>query len=405
MKINSKKNRIQSVDIYFAGEPTGGLTKRAQFEFNYHSNASTPVASSMPLDTVAYQRNALFPIFEMNIPEGYIRQRIFERLQKHIKVDEMLFLALQGASGVGCLSYRCPEIEHEVQAPEELSSLLAWDGDEELFETLVDKFLLQTSISGVQPKVLVPETFIREKDALVLPSLIVKSSDDQYPQCALNEFICMSLAKACDIVTPEFWLSENHALFIMRRFDLQPNGDCRAMEDMAVLQGKTSNAKYDASYESIAKAIDLYSSAPTLDKEIFFRMIVHSCMMGNGDGHLKNYAMLYDHVDNMRLSPLYDVVNTQVYVNNDTLALSLGKRKDFPDRRRIIDFARALGVKKPDDIIDSFAETIMQELSNLESFTDEMDSDIAGLIKQNIHTLTTLSPIKKRAARKHTKHP
>ncbi len=81
MKINTDQ-RIRRIDIKVAGEVSGLLEKKAQFEYTYHSNAQLPVAAAMPLEQRAYQSGALFPIFEMNIPEGFIRYRITERLRK-----------------------------------------------------------------------------------------------------------------------------------------------------------------------------------------------------------------------------------------------------------------------------------------------------------------------------------
>ena len=80
MKINVK-GRIQLIDIKVAGRPAGRLNKNAQFEFTYHSDARKPVSVTMPLGARYYQGGALFPIFEMNIPEGYVRYRITERLR------------------------------------------------------------------------------------------------------------------------------------------------------------------------------------------------------------------------------------------------------------------------------------------------------------------------------------
>ena len=171
----------------------------------------------------------------MNIPEGFIRHRITERSRKHIQVDEMLFLALQGNAGIGCISYETLGGEQEEVRAENLAEILVWEGSHELFDELVNKYLLQSSISGIQPKVLVPEAIVAtEKGALILPSLIVKSGDEEHPGLALNEFICMRLAKACQIEAPELWLSDNQQLFVMRRFYLKADGSCIAMEDMAV---------------------------------------------------------------------------------------------------------------------------------------------------------------------------
>lgn len=404
MKIKAGQ-RISQINIKVTGEATGLLTKKAQFEFSYHSDAQVPVAAAMPVDERFFRHGILFPIFEMNIPEGYIRHRITERLRKHIKVDDMLFLALQGNAGIGCIAYEAEGFEREEPGSEKLSEILSWQGGDDLFEELLNKYLLQSNISGVQPKVMVPEnTSVAEKGALVLPSLIVKSGDEEFPQLAINEFICMQLARACQIKTPEFWLSDNQQLFVMRRFDLQDDGTCMAMEDMAVLQGKSTNNKYESSYELISKALDLYSSEIIADKEVLFKMLVHSCMVGNGDAHLKNFAMLYESMDDMRLSPLYDVVNTQIYNPKDTLALNLGKSKAFPDRKRIINFGKLTGVKKCEDIVDEMADHIRGELERLSDYTEVMESDFKSTILDNIYRSTTRSSIKTRRARKYTKH-
>ena len=252
---------------------------------------------------------------------------------------------------------------------------------------------------------MVPEiTGVTEKSAFILPSLIVKSGDDEFPQLAINEYICMQLAKSCQIETPEFWLSDNQQLFVMRRFDLKDNGSCRAMEDMAVLQGKSTNDKYRSSYESISKVLSIYSSNIKDDHKTLFKMLVHSCMVGNGDAHLKNYAMLYDDLNDMRLSPLYDVVNTQIYNPADTLALSLGKSKEFPDRKRLIDFGKSIGVKNAEDIVDEMADQIRDGLEALKDYTDAMELDIKSTILNNIHRSTTRTAIKSRAVRQYTKH-
>lgn len=403
MKVKTDQ-RIRQINIKVAGEVAGLLEKNAQFEFTYHSNALFPVAASMPLETRSYRDGALFPIFEMNIPEGFIRHRITEKLRKHIQVDDMLFLALQGNTGIGCITYETEGVEQEEVGAENLAEILAWEGSNDLFEELVNKYLLQSNISGVQPKVMVPEaTVVAEKGALILPSLIIKSCDEEFPQLVINEFICMQLAKACQIDTPEFWLSDNQQLFVMRRFDLKDDGSCRAMEDMAVLQGKSTNNKYQSSYELVSKVLSFFSSEINTDNEALFKMLVHSCMVGNGDAHLKNYAMLYNDPDDMRLSPLYDVVNTQIYNPKDTLALNLGKSKAFPDRKRIIDFGKSINVKNCEDIVDEMAGQIRDELEGLVDYTEAMVLDIKSTILENIHRSTTRIAIKSRAVRRHTK--
>jgi hypothetical protein len=106
----------------------------------------------------------------------------------------------------------------------------------------------------------------------------------------------------------------------------------------------------------------------------------------------------------MRLTQLYNVVNSQIYYPKDTLALNLGKSKTFPDRKRIIDFGKYIGVKKCEDIVDEMAEQIRDELELLTDHTEAMELDIKSTILENIYKTTTRTATKTRAARKHTKH-
>jgi len=114
--------------------------------------------------------------------------------------------------------------------------------------------------------------------------------------------------------------------------------------------------------------------------------------------------MLYDNPDDMRLSPLYDVVNTQLYHPVDTLALNLGKSKTFPDRKRIIDFGKSINVKSCEAIVDEMAEQIREELEVLIDYTEAMTLDIKSSILANIHRTTTRTAIKTRVTRRYTKH-
>ena len=163
-------------------------------------------------------------------------------------------------------------------------SPLPWQGSESLFGELLNKYLLQTSISGVQPKILVGDS----RATFHTPNLIIKSGLHEYPGLAINEFFCMTAAKKCDLPVPKFHLSDNQTLFIMHRFDLRDNGDHLGMEDFSVLLGERTDDKYTGSYENLAKIISMYCASPEKDMETFFRLLVLSATVGNGDAHKKN---------------------------------------------------------------------------------------------------------------------
>ena len=67
-------------------------------------------------------------------------------------------------------------------------------------------------------------------------------------------------------------------------------------------------------------------------------MIVINHFVKNGDAHLKNFGLIYDNLDEIRLAPAYDVVSTCVYIKNDIPALLLLGSKKWWKRNYLIRF-------------------------------------------------------------------
>ncbi len=374
--------RIRRLRVYVPQGESGTLEKSHRFSFAYdHSiSADRQISISMPVRLPSYSRGAVHPIFEQNIPEGYVRERITERLRKHIRIDEMLFLALQRDYGIGRLGFKSEQFPTNKIEKENLSEILRWQGKESLFEELVNKYLLQTSISGVQPKVLVRDN----RATFQTPGLIIKSGLKEYPGLAVNEFICMSAARNCGLTVPDFYLSDDHSLFVMHRFDLHENGDHLGLEDFSVLLGERAQDKYMGSYETLANVITMYCAAPRIDMESFFRLIVLSAAVGNGDAHKKNFSLIYDDIqcpETIRLSPAYDIVSTLPYLGNDTPALKMnGHKKGFPKKNELSRFGKRIGVKKPAEIIQQIIDNVTDTLIHHKDLLQEYP-----LIQKAIH--------------------
>ena len=62
-----------------------------------------------------------------------------------------------------------------------------------------------------------------------------------------------------------------------------------------------------------AEVITIFSSNVDVDLRRFFEQATLSVMLRNGGAHLKNFGMLYSDADDVRLSPVFDVVTTAVY--------------------------------------------------------------------------------------------
>ncbi|WP_288988689.1 HipA N-terminal domain-containing protein, partial [uncultured Pseudoalteromonas sp.] len=55
-----------------------------------------------------YSSGSLHPIFSQNLPEGFNRRFIADKLARYAKVNDMYLLALQGEQGIGMLSCELP---------------------------------------------------------------------------------------------------------------------------------------------------------------------------------------------------------------------------------------------------------------------------------------------------------
>lgn len=336
------------------------LTTAEDFIFRYEEDAlpNRAISLSMPVRLDEFRRRDLHPIFQMNLPEGYVLEQLRNRLVKTVNVDPMLLLALSGSSSpIGRVQVRSEAVDallgERTFPGEKLEEILTWDGAEDIFSDLLDRYILRAGISGVQPKVLVPER--RENDLPRVTSktsdLIIKSGRDEFPGLAINEFLCMSVAKEAGIPVPEFYLSDNAKLFVMRRFDRDAQLNSVGFEDMAALMGLSADQKYSKSYAAIAKAIRLFCPAQHVQSSLdqLFDSVALSCIVGNGDAHLKNYGLLYSEPTqrDARLAPAYDIVNTTAYIPEDVLALDLAGNKSMSaSRQGLLEFAQTCEIEK-----------------------------------------------------------
>ncbi|WP_092401614.1 type II toxin-antitoxin system HipA family toxin [Pseudomonas sp. NFACC39-1] len=378
-------SKVKLLNVMTPQGYSGDLSKGSQFSFAYASaEAPREVSLVMPYDPTPSVSNVLHPIFDMNVPEGFLADQIKRRMARHMQVDDMRLLSVIGGNQIGRLSYVNPdEALTTVRAQVGLQDILSADTSQSVFDFLVDTYF-ESGISGVQPKVLVPDLdkLTGDRKTMLSSDLIVKSGAEEYAHLAQNEFLCLEAARLAGLETPPFWLSENGELFVMERFDLTPSGRL-GFEDMAVLLGlykdPHDNYKYSQSYETLAAVVNQVCrhAEPVRELERFFSSVCLSVMVRNGDAHLKNFGVIYTHPDaleTVRLAPVFDVTTTTVYEHYNpksgrslvdrTLAIKMNKVKTYPDRQQLIEFGRKhCGVDKPLLIIERIADAMDQALA------------------------------------------
>ncbi len=314
-----------------------------------------------------YSSGPLHPIFAQNIPEGFNRRLIVEKLSRYTKVNDMYLLALQGDQGIGILSYKSELNFPEVESLN-LSEILSYRSKEPLFPQLLEKYYLRTSLAGMQPKVSIPDAYTVQSDNKVQQrDLIVKSFDSEFPLLTVNEFVCMQAARHCGLEPPKTYLSENLETYVVERFDKTSDGTKLGYEDFTTLMKKSNDpcAKYTSSYETLLKATYLYTGS-VAEVEKMYKYIVFNCLIGNGDAHLKNFALQYSSdMKNIFVSPPFDLTHTLIYESIDNqMALKLAGSKAFPDLSHLIKLAESdqFRIRNPKAIIEFLSENILDYL-------------------------------------------
>lgn len=324
---------------------------RGDSVFTYAENAQeeNAVSLTMPTRLESYMwEQGIPPIFEMNLPEGALRDELVRRFSKAVRgFDDFAMLAIVGPYQLGRVGIANAPNASEQPPETSLADLLVHDGAQGLFDDLLHTYGQYSGVSGVQPKVLVRDsaTTIDRLTHRGATHLVKSFRPEEYPELAANEYFCMRAALHCGLEVPTFELSEHGKFLVVERFDLNDKGYL-GFEDFCVLNAWPSKAKYDGSYEGAAKQIKEFVSPPLLNQalESFFKIVALSSGVKNGDAHLKNFGVLYEHCAadaQISLAPAYDIVTTSVYIKSDSMALLLGGSKAWPKYKMLMRFGRS----------------------------------------------------------------
>jgi serine/threonine-protein kinase HipA len=360
----------------------------------------TVAGSSYPAERLT----VLHPVFDMNLPEGALREALNQLFAKALPVfDDLALLEIVGRSLIGRLRFGA-SAEHLDEVPSQnLRELLSSRGTDGLFADLLRRYARYSGVAGVQPKLLIRDdgTLGTSKfspvpvgDRLTARGTthIVKSFDAvKHPGLASNEFLCLKAARLAGLPVPPVEIASGGHLLIVERFDLKPDGSYLAFEDGCALDGRLSREKYVGSYEQLASTLTGTLRGPdgtATQLAQFFRALVLSVAVRNGDAHRKNFGVVYDDATGwVSLAPTFDIVTTAAYLPNDTLALMLDGTKRWPDAKRLVRFARQrclLTEKAAKEIVAEVIEAVDQVSHDLKDLT-ELDPR-AGEIADRMRT-------------------
>lgn len=340
-----------------------------QYGFNYTQNYK-PISLIMPYKNSTYTwKYKLHPIFDMNIPEGYL----FEIFKKYLTkeygyIDDFLVFSYICSNIQSRITYKSFLEEKEFFAFD-LDEVLENDSDDN-FTKIVSTFLDKNAISGVQPKTL---AILKDKESLSSKEYIIKTWGEEYPQLALNEYFCLKAIENTGVEIPNIKLSKNNKFLLVERFNYDKNTDSfLGFEELITLLGKNKDEKYSGSYEQVAKVIYTITTNKLDSMKSLYKVIVMNYLLKNGDAHLKNFGILYnDDFSKIWFSPAYDVVNTQVYFYKDKPALTIQGKKLWLGKKELVKFGENdcyLSKEEASNIYDVCIGVLKTSIENLKEY-------------------------------------
>ena len=311
--------------------------------------------------------DVLHPVFQMNLPEGYLLQVLQEQFGPHIGASPTALLSVIGRNMIGRIQVAAPSTDLDLPPkPVDVADLLQGDNSEEAFAELVRQHAT-SGVSGVVPKFLDDGTehaaLERHKKASLLTHRhIIKGSSRLLPFVSLNEHLCMQVVRQI-MPAANTEVSRDGKALVVQRFDLDENGARHwGMEDFCALLGLRPAAKYDTTWERIAKAVR--DHVPVEGRLQAFRgmstLLLLIYALRNADCHAKNVALLYSRAEDVHLAPAYDMITTAAYPEyaNNPPAISFMGRKTWDPGKSLQTFITAtfgVTVREQAELVDQIA--------------------------------------------------
>lgn len=366
------------------------------FAYDPAAVSDRAVSELMPVRVQSWDsKHSLLPIFEMNLPEGSLRERLTRRFAKATgSFDDIDLLGIVGRSQIGRLRYSGLDQKISDLTPlQSIDEILRARRDGGLFNYLLERFAEHSGISGVQPKVMIRATDsklsdgkIRQSPSIQSATHIVKMWDhDEYPELAANEYFCLSVARELEMNVPSFAISDDGGALIIDRFDL--TGDqYLGFEDFCVLNALGTTDKYKGGYETrIFKRVRDFITENQMEAlEELFRLFVLNCAIRNGDAHLKNFGITYEQIGGpINLAPVYDIVTTSAYVPNDPMALTLDGSTNWPDQKGLLRLAQSradITPKKAMAIFEATADAMSSIAPKIRQYFSSQENEVGTRI-------------------------
>lgn len=361
----------QSLNVFIAGNLAGTLTQdiQGQLAFFYAGGYSGPPLSvSMPVSNRTYRDKQVRPyLFGLLPDDAAVRRALGSEvgasgnnpfaLLRHYGLDcpGAIQICESGASRSNLQESLLPMSESDIAARLKKGRSIqeaSWTDPHEHW-----------SLGGQQSKFA-----LRLKDGQWHKCLgaeatthIFKPGISHLKHQALNEFVCMRLARACSIpaANVSFEVFENEPALIIERYDryISPIGKVTRLhqEDFCQILGVLPDNKYTENggpgASDLMGILSQTGNFSKLNTTRFCEMLFFNYLIGAPDAHAKNYSLLHGPSGEAVLAPLYDAASMFPYLREKEkmkTAMSIGgeNKLGFLKRSNIEQFVASNGLEQ-----------------------------------------------------------
>ena len=155
---------------------------------------------------------------------------------------------------------------------------------------------------------------------------IFKPQSARYPCLPELEDLTMKIAEVAHIRTARHTLirlADGELGYLTLRMDRGRRGEKISMLDMCQLSNRLTEHKYHGTYQQLADTVKKYSSAPLLDVQRFWEVVLFSWITGNSDMHCKNFSLIDTGQGEYALAPAYDLLAVLLADPEDTEEMAM----------------------------------------------------------------------------------
>lgn len=239
---------------------------------------------------------------------------------------------------------------------------------------------IRLSLAGAQPKFLLArfeEKWFEPIEGAASTHILKPTAT--WAHSAENEALIMHLARSVGLTSCKTWMEkiDGTSVLVTERFDRRTSADhvVRShQEDMCQALGIRPIDKYQIGRPSarMAHLLRTFADSPRDAVHGLFRQVAFRTVVGDEDGHGKNYAVLLDG-GKVTLAPLYDSICTLAYPElTGKMAAPIGRQSTLTkvDREALLEEASAMRISTPDAnaVLDALAADLEMALRGLDGF-------------------------------------